>query len=101
MRYLFFIVTLIIPLSPVFAITGDDTRFDWSLGQPAITADNANVCSDTAVARFDWSLGQPAIVHDATANCTATAADSTPIGDSQIRVHGGATTIAGGTIAIH
>ena len=59
-------------LLPTFAlaITGDDTRFDWSLGQPAITADNTTTCNDTAQARFDWVLGQPAIVHDATANCT-------------------------------
>ena len=67
-----FLIILAIVLIPVaaFAITGDDTRFDWSLGQPAITADNTTTCNDTAQARFDWSMGQPAIVHDATANCT-------------------------------
>ena len=66
------LIILILNLIPVFAfaITGDDTRFDWSLGQPAITADNTTTCNDTAQARFDWVLGQPAIVHDATANCT-------------------------------
>mgnify|MGYP001570952810 FL=1 len=70
MKYLLFILILLLP-APLLAITGDDTRFDWSLGQPAITADNTTTCNDTAQARFDWVLGQPAIVHDATANCTA------------------------------
>ena len=72
MKYLLTFLALTIPFF-AFAITGDDTRFDWSLGQPAITADNTNLCDDTAVARFDWVLGQPAIVHDATATCTAEA----------------------------
>ena len=73
MKYLLLIALILIP-SITLAITGDNTRFDWSLGQPAITADNINTCNDTAVARFDWVLGQPAIGHDATANCTAAAA---------------------------
>ena len=76
MRYLLLIILLLIPFAPAFAITGDDSRFDWSLGQPAITADNTNTCNDTAQARFDWVLGQPAVVHDATANCTLTASVS-------------------------
>ena len=70
MKYLLLTAIFLLPLT-AGAITGDDTRFDWSLGQPAITADNTNTCNDTAQARFDWVLGQPAIVHDATANCTA------------------------------
>ena len=73
MKKLLLIPLFLLPLS-AGAITGDDTRFDWSLGQPAITADNTTTCNDTAQARFDWVLGQPAIVHDATANCTAVVA---------------------------
>jgi len=73
MKYLLLTAIFLLPLT-AGAITGDDTRFDWSLGQPAITADNTNTCNDTAQARFDWVLGQPAIVHDATANCTAVVA---------------------------
>ena len=69
----FLIAAILLSPFTAFAITGDDTRFDFSLGQPAITADNTNTCNDTAQARFDWSLGQPAIVHDATANCTLAA----------------------------
>ena len=76
MKYFLLILIAFLPLSAK-AITGDDTRFDWSLGQPAITADNTNTCNDTAQARFDWVLGQPAIVHDATANCTATVSSGT------------------------
>lgn len=73
MRYLA-LIALCIPLIFPFkaeAVTGDDSRFDWSLGQPVVTADNTTTCNDTAQARFDWSLGQPTIVHDTTANCTA------------------------------
>lgn len=72
MKYLIIIAILIFPLGAL-AITGDNVRFDWSLGQPAITADNTNTCNNTAVARFDWSLGQPAIAYDATATCTTAA----------------------------
>ena len=53
------------------AVTGEQVRFDWTLGQPAITDDVTSVCTGTAVAMFDWSLGQPSIVYDATATCTA------------------------------
>lgn len=69
MRYLLVIIIFLLPASAL-AITGNKTRFDWVLGQPAITDDATSACNDTAVARFDWSLGQPTIVHDATANCT-------------------------------
>jgi hypothetical protein len=74
MKRLFLILALafLCPV-PALAITGDDSRFDWSSGQPAVTADNTNTCNDTARVRFDWSMGQPAVVHDATANCTAAA----------------------------
>ena len=81
MKKLLLIPLLTIPLF-AFAITGDDTRFDWSLGKPAITADNTNTCNDTAQARFDWVLGQPSIVHDSTANCTA----AVVVTDNQPRV---------------
>ena len=70
MKYLLLILILLLP-APLLAITGNQTRFDWSLGQPTITDDATSACTDTAKARFDWVLGQPAIVHDATANCTA------------------------------
>ena len=83
MKYLFLILIILLP-APLLAITGDATRFDWSLGQPAITADNTTTCNDTAQARFDWSLGQPAIVHDATANCTAAVAAGGGVDDGII-----------------
>ena len=57
------------------AVTGEQVRFDWTLGQPAITDDVTSACNDTAVARFDWVLGEPAITYDVTANCTLAAAD--------------------------
>jgi len=78
MRYL--LLTLIILAgitlggTQLQAVTGEDVRFDWVLGEPAITDDPTSVCDDTAVARFDWSLGEPTIVFDATATCTAVAA---------------------------
>ena len=70
MRYLLIIILFFIPLT-LFAVTGEDVRWDWELGEPAITADATNACTDTAVARFDWVLGEPTIVFDATATCTA------------------------------
>ena len=83
MKYFLLIPLIFLPLF-AFAITGDDTRFDWSLGQPAITADNTTTCNDTAQARFDWVLGQPAIVHDATANCTLAPAAGGGVSDEII-----------------
>ena len=79
MRYLSFIPVLLLLILPTeaVAITGDASRFDWTLGKPSVTADNTSTCNDTAQARFDWVLGQPAIVHDATANCTAAEAAAT------------------------
>lgn len=79
MRYLLLLALILLP-TQALAITGPDSRFDWSLGQPTVTADAPNNCTDTARARFDWSLGQPTVVHDATANCTAAVA--APAGDS-------------------
>ena len=75
-RYLFLLPLLFFPLTGQ-AITGPDSRFDWTLGLPSVTADPTTACNDTAQARFDWSLGQPSVVHDATANCTAAAAAAT------------------------
>ena len=80
MRYLFLSLLLALPL-PAIALTGPAARFDFSLGQPAITADNTNTCNDTATVRFDFSLGQPAQVFDATANCTAAAAAGGAVDD--------------------
>ena len=76
MRIIRYTLLSLLALTPfvAFAVTGEDTRFDWSLGTPTIVDDSTSTCNDTAVARFDWSLGQPTIVHDATANCTAAAA---------------------------
>ena len=70
MRYLLIIIIILIPFN-VGAVTGEDVRWDWSLGEPTITDDPTNACSDTAVARFDWSLGQPTVVFDTTATCAA------------------------------
>lgn len=70
MRRLLFLVLLLSPLS-LDAAQLDASRFDWSLGTPAVTADNTTTCNNQATARFDWSLGQPAVVHDATATCNA------------------------------
>ena len=83
MRYLLLLALFLLPLSSQ-AITGPDTRFDWTLGEPSITADAPTTCNDTAQARFDWSLGQPAIVHDATANCTAAVAAGGGVDDGII-----------------
>ena len=74
MRYL---ILFLIP-SLAFAVTGENVRYDWSLGQPTITDDPTSSCNDTTVARFDWVLGQASIVHDATANCTL--AEAAPTG---------------------
>ena len=70
MRYILIIVLFFVPIT-LFAVTGEDVRWDWELGEPAVTADATSVCTDTAVARFDWVLGEPTVVFDATANCTA------------------------------
>lgn len=72
MRYLLAITLLLVPFS-LDAAQLDASRFDWSLGTPAITADNTTTCNNAATARFDWSLGQPVIVHDNTATCTVAA----------------------------
>lgn len=81
MRWLLLLALILSPTYAV-ALTGPESRFDWSLGQPAINANATENCTDTATARFDWSLGQPAVVHDATANCTAAAADDPTVSAS-------------------
>jgi len=77
MRYLLLLL-FIVPFN-IGAVTGEDVRFDWELGQPTVTVDPTSACTDTAVARFDWVLGEPSVVFDATANCTAAAADEDEI----------------------
>lgn len=67
---LIFTPTLVLALEP-------DSRFDWSRGQPAVTADTVGVCTDTTTARFDWSRGQPMVVYDTTASCDAVVSDAT------------------------
>jgi len=69
MRYLFIILLFAFPIS-LGAVSGEDVRWDWELGEPAVTLDATNACTDTAVARPDWSLGEPTVVFDATATCT-------------------------------
>jgi hypothetical protein len=74
MKYLLLIVPCLLLLpGEAGAVSGDAARFDFSAGQPAITADNTTTCNDTATVRYDFSSGRPAQVFDATANCTAAA----------------------------
>lgn len=75
MRRLLFLIPVatLFVATPALAITADAARFDFSLGVPAITADNTNTCNNQATARFDFSLGTPSVVYDATATCTAAA----------------------------
>lgn len=75
MKKILLILFVCLPAT-VGAITGPASRFDFTQGQPSITADNATVCNDTATVRFDFVSGQPAEVFDSTANCTAAAASS-------------------------
>lgn len=72
----FFIIPLV--LIPLYseAVTGQDIRTDWSLGESVVVVDATSPCTDTAVARADWSLGESVTVIDATATCAA-AADAT------------------------
>ena len=81
MRYLLIVILLaavLVPTNEAGAVTGQDTRFDFTSGQPAVTADATSACNDTAVARFDFVSGQPAVVYDATANCTAAVVADAP-----------------------
>ena len=73
MKYFLLILILLIPLN-LFAITGEDVRTDWTLGESQVVIDATSPCTDTAVARADWSLGEVTTVIDATANCTAAVA---------------------------
>lgn len=70
-RYLLALIALLFPIFG-FAAQLDQARFDWSVGQPAITADNTTACNNASKVRFDWSVGRPTIVYDATATCTIT-----------------------------
>ena len=64
------IIGLIFGATKIYAAS-NNSRFDWTLGQPAITNDTTTVCTDTAKNRYDWVLGQPATTFDAIATCTA------------------------------
>ena len=75
MKYLLTALFILGILAPTaLAVTGEDVRWDWELGEPTVTLDATAVCTDTAVARADWVLGEPTVVFDATANCTAAVA---------------------------
>lgn len=96
MKYLLLTLAILAPIS-VFAITGPASRFDFSLGQPAVTADATTNCNSQATARFDFVLGQPAIVYDATATCTA---DVDATSNATVLIVGGTAIITGGTVII-
>ena len=91
------ILILSIPLNAE-AITGPASRFDFSLGQPAVTADATTNCNSQATARFDFVLGQPAVVYDATATCTAAAEDGG--GSATIILNSGTASLSSGTFII-
>lgn len=65
------VIVLVAFPSYALAITGQDVQFNFELGEPALVADTAAACNDTAVAKFDFVLGEPTIIFDTTANCTA------------------------------
>lgn len=69
MKYLLLLLVLLLPLSAL-AVSGQQAKFDFSNGQPEITADATSDCTDTAKARFEFTQGLPDIALDATANCT-------------------------------
>ncbi len=73
MKYFLLTLIVLLPLN-LFAISGEDVRTDWSLGESQVVIDATSPCTDTAVARADWSLGEVTTVIDATANCTTAAA---------------------------
>ena len=86
-----------------FAVTGENIRLDWALGQPVVTDNATSACNDTTVARFDWVLGQPSVVYDATANCTLAAAEEGnihPIISANVAVNAGNMQIRGGLVQI-
>lgn len=72
LKKLLLIPIFLLPFSAL-AITGQEARFDFTNGQPAITADATDPCTDTAKVRFDFTQGQPTEVYDSTANCTLAA----------------------------
>lgn len=71
MKPLYLILVALSLALPVYA-ADEDARFDWSLGQPTITAETESV--DNCSARFDWVLGQPTVVIDETDSCPVAAA---------------------------
>lgn len=78
MKYLAFTLIILIGTTlggvTVEAVAGEEVRWDWVLGQPTVTDDPTNACSNETIARASWVLGQPAMVFDATATCGAVAA---------------------------
>jgi len=50
MRYLLIIFLFLIPFY-TGAVTGEDVRFDWELGEPTITLDATDACTGAEVAR--------------------------------------------------
>lgn len=77
MRYLLLSILIFAP-SFAFAVSGYDSRFDFTVGQPGVVADTTDACTNQAVARFDFSVGQPGVVYDLTAVCTAEAPPAAP-----------------------
>lgn len=72
MRYLLFLIAIFaLTVLPVYAITGDNARFDFTNGQPTITDNTSSTCNNQAVVRYDFTNGQPTIVYDTTATCAA------------------------------
>ena len=76
MRYLLLLLLALLPLN-AFAVLGQDDRFDFTNGQPAVVVDSSTACNDTENVRFDFTNGEPTVVYDPSANCTAVAGEST------------------------
>lgn len=85
-------------VSQANALTGPESRFDWSLAQPSVAANATSNCTNQATARFDWSLGIPAVVYDATATC-ATAVVANPSSPGVV-IRAGIVIIRSGTVIV-
>ena|SRR3990167_4733984 len=98
MRYL--LLSLIILSIPfiVGAVTGEQIRFDFTQGQPAVTDNATSACNNQSVARFDFTSGQPSVVFDATATCTATVGDN--FATSTLKINYGTLKINYGAVII-
>lgn len=98
MRYLIALL-LLFPASAI-ALTGDAARFDFTNGQPAITADNTTECGLQATARFDFTNGQPAIVFDSTADCVDDGPEPPDPSDDKLIVNNGTLRIDNGAMKV-